>query len=157
VILFLFVMVIPGCQLDYIWNELQSRIGGHTCDPDLEAERHKFLTWILAWRSWGIVAMKSLGPGKVVQAFNPRRLRQGDVWGQGQPGTKQIPDPGLRANTFNLGHTFCWRPTRDIGRRKICSSLSACIYLPAHLLTPSSISSHRRPAETTSLMGLSNY
>jgi hypothetical protein len=30
-------MAIPGCQLDYIWNELQSRIEGLTCDPDLEA------------------------------------------------------------------------------------------------------------------------
>jgi hypothetical protein len=55
------VVVIPGCQFGYIWNELQSRIGGHTCDPDLEAGRHKFLTCILAWRFWGIVAMKSLG------------------------------------------------------------------------------------------------
>ena len=44
------VMAIPGCQLDYIWNELQSRIGRLTCDPDLEAGRNKFLTWILAWR-----------------------------------------------------------------------------------------------------------
>ena len=33
-------MAIPGCQLDYIWNEIQSRIGGHTCDADLEAEKH---------------------------------------------------------------------------------------------------------------------
>jgi hypothetical protein len=23
------VMAVPGCQLDYIWNELQSRNGGH--------------------------------------------------------------------------------------------------------------------------------
>jgi hypothetical protein len=42
---------IPGCQLDYIWNGLQSRIGSLICDPDLEAGRYKFLTWILAWRS----------------------------------------------------------------------------------------------------------
>jgi hypothetical protein len=33
------VVAIPGCQLDYIWNELQSRIGGHSCDLDLEAGR----------------------------------------------------------------------------------------------------------------------
>ena len=33
------VVAIPGCQPDYIWNELQSRSGGHTCDPDLEARR----------------------------------------------------------------------------------------------------------------------
>jgi hypothetical protein len=32
-------MVIPGCQLDYIWNALQSGNGGHTCDADLETER----------------------------------------------------------------------------------------------------------------------
>jgi hypothetical protein len=40
-------VAIPGCQLDYIWNELQSRIGRLTCDPNLEAGRYKFLTWIL--------------------------------------------------------------------------------------------------------------
>jgi hypothetical protein len=36
------VVAIPGCQLDYIWNELQSRNGGHTCDPDLEAGKWVF-------------------------------------------------------------------------------------------------------------------
>ena len=45
------VMTIPGCHLDYIWNELQSRNGGHTYDPDLEAERHRLLTQILTWGS----------------------------------------------------------------------------------------------------------
>jgi hypothetical protein len=30
-------LAIPGCQLDYIWNELQSRIGRLTRDPNLEA------------------------------------------------------------------------------------------------------------------------
>jgi hypothetical protein len=58
------VMAIPRCQLDYIWNELQSRIGGLTYDPNLEFGRHKLLTWVLAWSSWGIVAMKSLDLGK---------------------------------------------------------------------------------------------
>jgi hypothetical protein len=38
------VGAIPGCHLVYIWNELQSRIRGLTCDPDLEAGRHKILT-----------------------------------------------------------------------------------------------------------------
>ena len=42
-------MAVPGCQLDYIWKELQSRNGGHTCDTDLEAGRHGLLTWILTW------------------------------------------------------------------------------------------------------------
>jgi hypothetical protein len=82
------VIAIPGYQLDYIRNEQQSRIGGLTCDADLEAGRHKFLAWILAWRSWGIVAMKSLGQGKIVHTFIPRRLRQGDLWVQGQPEIK---------------------------------------------------------------------
>jgi hypothetical protein len=45
------VMAIPGGHVDYIWNKPKSRIGGLTYDPDLEAGRHKFLTWILAWRS----------------------------------------------------------------------------------------------------------
>jgi hypothetical protein len=33
------VVAIPGCQPDYIWNELQSRIGRLTSDPYLEAWR----------------------------------------------------------------------------------------------------------------------
>jgi hypothetical protein len=33
------VVAIPGCQLDYIWNELQSRIGKLTSHPYLEAWR----------------------------------------------------------------------------------------------------------------------
>jgi hypothetical protein len=45
------VIAIPGCQLEYIWNELQSRTGHHTCDTHLEDEGQKFLTWILALRS----------------------------------------------------------------------------------------------------------
>jgi len=143
------VKAIPGCQPDCIWNELQSRIGGLACDPDLEARRHTFLTWILAWRSWVIVAMKSLGP----HTFNPRRLSQGDLWVQSQPGTKQVPDPGVVAHTFNPGHTFCWGLHKDVGRRKIHSSCllaSTCQHLCWNPL-------NRRAAETTSLVGLSNY
>jgi hypothetical protein len=45
------VMAIPSCQLVYICNELQSRDGGHTCDTDLEAGRHRLLTQKLTWRS----------------------------------------------------------------------------------------------------------
>ena len=33
-------MAIFGCQLDCSWNELYSRHGGLTCDPDLEAGIH---------------------------------------------------------------------------------------------------------------------
>jgi hypothetical protein len=52
-------MAIPGCQVDYIWNELQSRFGGLTCDPDPEVGRHR-----------GIEVMRNLDPGMVVH--NPR-------------------------------------------------------------------------------------
>ena len=31
------VMTILGCQLEYICNELESRNGGQTCEPDIEA------------------------------------------------------------------------------------------------------------------------
>ena len=44
------VVAIPGCQLDYIWNELQSRIGRLTSDSNLEAGG-EFVIWILVWRS----------------------------------------------------------------------------------------------------------
>lgn len=83
-------MAIPGCQLDYIWYELQSRSG----------RSHLYS------RSWGCktqasepaigienlrhVVMKSLGLGKGVYAFNPRRLKQAELWVQGQPETKQF-------------------------------------------------------------------
>ena len=33
------VMAILDCQLDCTWNELQSRKGEHTYDPNLEAGR----------------------------------------------------------------------------------------------------------------------
>jgi hypothetical protein len=58
-----------------------------------------------------IVAIQSLGSGKVVHSFNPRRLRQGDLRVQDQPGTKQVSDPGMVVHTFTLDHNFCWRPT----------------------------------------------
>ena len=35
---------IPGCLLGFIWNELHFRNDRHTCDPDLEAGRHRILT-----------------------------------------------------------------------------------------------------------------
>lgn len=36
-------MSIPACQLQYIWNELQFTSGGHACDPEREARRHRLL------------------------------------------------------------------------------------------------------------------
>jgi hypothetical protein len=149
------VKTIPGCQLDYIWNELQSRNGGHTCGPYLMAGRHRFLTWILTWRSWGIEAMKCLGEGKVVHAFNPRRPRQSDLWVQYQSGIQQVSDPG------SVVHTLIWATPsagdlhKGIGRRKIHSSSTACTYLPAHLLESTSTKDQFK--QLASLMGLRNY
>ena len=45
------VVAIRGCQLYYISNELQLRIGRLTSDSNLMPGRYKVLTWILAWRS----------------------------------------------------------------------------------------------------------
>jgi hypothetical protein len=41
----LIVVAIPGCQLDNIWNELQSGIGKLTSDPYLEAWRSLSGSW----------------------------------------------------------------------------------------------------------------
>jgi hypothetical protein len=49
------------------------------CGTDLETRRYRLLIWILTWRSRDILAMKSLGPGKVAHTFNLRRLRQADL------------------------------------------------------------------------------
>ena len=74
-----FGMAISGCQLDYIWNEVQYRNWGHNCDADLEGRRHRLLKQILAWISGSRVAMKALAPGKVVHAFIPQKLSQSDL------------------------------------------------------------------------------
>jgi hypothetical protein len=42
---FICVVAIPGCQLDNIWNELQSGIGRLTSDPYLEAWRSLSGSW----------------------------------------------------------------------------------------------------------------
>jgi hypothetical protein len=39
------VVAIPGCQLDNIWNELQSGIGRLTSDPYLEVWRSLSVSW----------------------------------------------------------------------------------------------------------------
>ena len=57
-----------------IWNELQSRNGGHTCDPDLEAGKPKHM--IQSLRNSGL---KKFGTGLVAYAFNPRIQRQADL------------------------------------------------------------------------------
>jgi hypothetical protein len=85
------VVAIPGCQLDYIWIELQSRIGKLTSDPNLEAGRSKFLTWILVWRYSG---------------YELQKIKTGISLSSRSSGMK-----GVLAHTINLRYTFCWRPT----------------------------------------------
>jgi hypothetical protein len=132
------IMAIPVCQLDYIWNELQSRIG----EPIIQILRleDKFLTWIFSWRSWGIVAMKSLDPGNIVHAFNPRRLRQGHLWIKGQLGGQS------RSQIQVCWYTsLIWAASsagglhKGFGRRKIYSSSPAYTYSSAYLLVPTYI------------------
>jgi hypothetical protein len=92
------------------------------------------LTWILAWddtcfwiRSWGIVTMKSLD-------FNSRRLRQADLWVEGRPGTEQVLNLGIAVQTFNLGHTFCWRSTKGWWEKE-----DAFFFACLHLLASTSV------------------
>ncbi|KAM7320253.1 hypothetical protein ACRRTK_020696 [Alexandromys fortis] len=56
-----FVLAIPGCQLDSIWNELQAGNGGYTCDLDLESVT-RILIWILRWSDTPLIwATPSVG------------------------------------------------------------------------------------------------
>jgi hypothetical protein len=69
--------------------------------------------------------MKSIGPGKAVHTFNPRRLSMmiSKIKINLEQNKSQIWD------TPSAGGLL-----KDIGRRKICSSLHDFIYMPAHLL-----------------------
>ena len=118
-------MAISGGHVDYIWNKPKSRIGGLTYDPDLEAGRHKFLTWILAWRSWGIVAM------------NPRRLRQGDLWVQGHLGQSKSQIQAWWHTPLIWATPSAGDLHKDIGKKN--SFFFVCLHLlPAHLLQSTS-------------------
>ena len=89
------VVAIPGCQLDYIWNELQFRTGRLTCDPDLEAGRYKFLTSILV----GMEILRHSG-------YESQKIKARRSLSSRSSGTMQVPDPGVVVRTFNLSHTF---------------------------------------------------
>jgi hypothetical protein len=95
------VVALPGCQLDCIWNELQSRIGRAISDPNLEAGR--------------FLGVSDLDLGMEI-------LKTGRSSSSRSSGIK-----GVVAHTFNLGYTFCWRPYKDIGRRESCSRSFACL------------------------------
>jgi hypothetical protein len=98
--------------------------------------------------------MKSLVPGKVVHTFNSMRPDKEISEFKVSLGTKQVHYLGVVVHTFNLGHAFCWRPTKGHWKKED-SFFFACLYL----LASTSVETYfyRRAAETTSLMKLSNY
>ena len=59
-----------GCQLDYVWNKLQSRIEGHTCGSYLEAGR-QVSDLDLGMEILRHSGHKILAPGKVAYTFIP--------------------------------------------------------------------------------------
>jgi hypothetical protein len=99
------------------------------------------------------VAMKSLGPGKV-HDFNLRKLRQGDLWVQGQPGNKTSPRSRCDGTHLESGpHLLleAYIRTLEEGRFAFLRRL--------HWLASTSVGIYfyRRRAEPMSLMGLSKY
>jgi hypothetical protein len=116
---------------------IKSRIRGHTCDPDID-QKTQVSDLELGKKILRHSGHESLGPGKVVCAFNPRRLRQGDLWFQSQPGTKQVPDPGVVVHTFNLATPSAWGLHKDIGIWKIHSCPIAFTYFLVHLMEATS-------------------
>lgn len=68
------MMAIPSCQLDYIYMKYNPEMKYLPVIQILKLEDTGFWS-----RSWGIVDMKSLGPGKVVYSINSSRKRQADL------------------------------------------------------------------------------
>jgi hypothetical protein len=97
------VTAIPGCQVDYIWNELQLRNGELTCDPDREAGRLRLLTWILTWME---ILRHRPGSTHLWSQEASRSLSSRSVWDKARSRSRRGS-----IHTFNLGHTFYWRPT----------------------------------------------
>ena len=106
------VVAIPGCQLGYIWNYLQSRIGRLACDTNIEAQRYTFLTW--AWH----------GDLEAEWLWIPEELIQGDLWVQGHLGLKVWWHTPLIWVTPSAGD---YLRTLEEGRRKNHSSWPACL------------------------------
>jgi hypothetical protein len=103
-------VAIPDCQLDYIWNELQSRIGRLTSDPksggwEIEVSYLDLGMEILRHSSYGF-----------------QKIKTGRSLSSRSSGIK-----GVVEHTFNLGYTFSCRPYKDIGRRESRSRSFACL------------------------------
>jgi hypothetical protein len=110
------VVAILGCQLDYIWNELQSRIGRLTSDPYLEAWRSLSGSWYGDLEPYWLWI-----PEDSISEFKEHTFNLGYTFSS--------EFKGVVEHTFNLGYTFCWRQYKDIGRRESssCSCSFACL------------------------------
>jgi hypothetical protein len=102
-------VAIPGCQLDYIWNELQSRIGKLTSDTFWRLEIE------VSDLDLGMEILRHTGYGF-------QKIKTGR-----SPSSRSSGIKGVVEYTFNLGYTFFWRPYKDIGRRESCSPSFACL------------------------------
>jgi hypothetical protein len=71
---------------------------------------------ILIWRLGDTVSDLDLGTEILRHSGYESQIKTGRSLSSRSSGIK-----GVVAHTFNLGHTFCWRPYKDIGRRKIYS------------------------------------
>jgi hypothetical protein len=95
-------------QLDYIWNEPQSRNGGHTCKVFLV-----FFFFLLGLKKVDLLLVQTSEIGRHTQVFGL--------------------DLETGRQTFSLGHTFCWKPRyKDME----AGSLPACPQ-PASMAIPS--------------------
>jgi hypothetical protein len=135
------LLAILTCQLDYIWNELQSRYEGNTCDGNFEArKKHVFDPALETGKSSAFAP--DLGWYKLLFLINIHLKPRS--WGI-----------LLTWNTPSAGGLH-----KDNGRRRGLFVLHLlALILPAQPLEPSSPDSnlYRSPDETFSLVGLSNY
>lgn len=121
------VLAIPGCHLDYIWNQLQSRNDQHTWDPDLEVGRQvSDLEFDMETLRTG--GHENLSTSKVA---NFRRLKQAD---RGQPRMKQVSDPGTVVHPLIWGTPSAGglhKNTEEGRTRKKEDSLFDCLHSSA--------------------------
>ena len=148
-------MAIRCCQVDYIWNEPKSRIGGLTCDPDLEARRHKFLTWILRHRGHEKLRPRQGSTYLISLETEARRsLSSRSAWDKTSPRYRHGPIYLLSGPHLLLQ---AYIGTLEEGRfTLLCLLALTCQHICWNLLLQD-FSLYRRTIETPSLVGLSNY
>lgn len=110
--------------------------GTGVCDPHLEPRKHRLGIQILKHSGY-----ESLGPGKDIFVFDPRRKRQTEFWVQGQSKREQVPSQErLRLRCGGISLTSAMPPgglNKHNGRKK-AFFFSACL----HLLASTSFRTH---------------